>query len=587
LGTVLSDKFIFGYNKTMIELIREQINSVLRKKGIFSAKGGSASGGNISASDKSEFGHYSSNIAFKLAPSFKKTPLEVAEDLSKKLSNPSANSESIFTKIEVAGSGFINFWLKPELFQKEIGVILKDKNKYGRNNNLKGQKTIVEYTDPNPFKEFHIGHLMSNSIGEALSRIVEWNGAKVKRACYQGDVGMHVAKAIWGIKRLNIEKIESVKDLAKAYTHGARAYESNDSSKQEINEINKKVYERSDKEINKIYDIGRKLSLEHFEEIYKKLGTKFDYYFFESETGEHGKKIVEDNLENGLFESSDGAIVFKGEKHDLHTRVFINSKGIPTYEAKELGLAQIKHKKYSYDKSIVVTANEVNDYFRVVFKAMEVVSPKLAEKTEHLSHGMLRLPTGKMSSRTGDVIRAESLLDEVEKLVATKIKDQCLSAKEEEEIKEIVSVGALKYSILKQAIGGNIIFDINKSISFEGNSGPYLQYAYVRAKSILEKAKQEEIKPLLKLMPKEISEVEQMLCRFPKIIERAGEEYAPHYLVTYLIELARIFNAYYAKVKIVNSADMYSPYKVALTSAFMQVMKNGLEILGIKVPERM
>lgn len=576
----------------------------------------------VSASERFGFGHYSSNVAFKVAQIQKKSPLEVANELVEKLN---ATSDKCFEKVEAAVPGFINFWLKPEIFQKELAVILKQKDGYGKNNNLKGQKTIVEYTDPNPFKEFHIGHLMSNSIGEALSRIFEWNGAKVKRACYQGDVGMHVAKAIWGIQKMSLKKIDSVAKLAEAYALGAKNYELG--AKDEINTINKQIYERSEKETNKIYDTGRKLSLKYFETIYKKLGTKFDYYFFESETGKLGEKLVEDGLKTGVFEKGEGgAVVFKGEKYGLHTRVFINSEGLPTYEAKELGLAEMKYKKYSYDKSIVITGNEVNDYFKVLLKAMELTLPKLAEKTTHLSHGMMRLPTGKMSSRTGDVITAESLIGEVEKLVDAKInpvrnsspigpsgalsagvisnwvKSKKLTENEKKEIKDVVSIGAIKYSILRQAIGGDIIFDLEKSISFEGDSGPYLQYAYTRAKSVLEKAKNvpiskelsildriigKKVKPSLKLAPSEVSELETMLCRFSEVVERAGKEQAPHYIATYLIELARVFNAYYAKFKIVDAKDEYSPYKVALTSAFTQVMKNGLEILGIKVPERM
>ncbi|MBI4992355.1 MAG: arginine--tRNA ligase [Candidatus Harrisonbacteria bacterium] len=538
----------------------------------------------ISASEKEEFGHYSTNVAFKLAPLLKKPPFEIAKEIA---SSVKRQASSKFVKVEAVAPGFVNFWLKPKLFQKELAVILKNKNKYGRNNNLKGQKTIIEYTDPNPFKEFHIGHLMSNSIGEALSRIIEWNGAKVKRACYQGDVGMHVAKAVWGIDHLGFKKIDSMADLAKAYAAGSRVYESDERVKKEINEINKKIYDRNDKNINKIYDSGKALSLDHFENIYRRLGTKFNYYFFESETGKFGKKIVEKGLKRGVFEKSQGATVFKGEKYGLHTRVFINSEGLPTYEAKELGLAELKYKKYSYDKSIVITGNEVNDYFKVLLKVMEIMFPKLAERTTHLSHGMLRSPSGKMSSRTGDVITAESLIEDVQWLVRKKIKDRELSNEEKKEIEEAVSIAAIKYSILKQAVGGDIIFDFEKSISFEGDSGPYLQYAYTRANSVLTKAKEEGVRPSLKLLPAEVSEVERMLCRFPEILERAGKEYAPNYMVFYLTELARVFNSYYAKVKIVNPDDKYSPYKVALTEAFGVVLGSGLEILGMGKPKKM
>lgn len=577
----------------MIDFIRNEIKKNITEE----------IGVDVSASERQGFGHYSSNVAFKLSKMRGQSPLEVAKDLADKLK---AVPDSGLEKVEAVAPGFINFWLKPEIFQKELAVILKEKGDYGRNNNLKGQKIIVEYTDANPFKEFHIGHLMSNSIGESLARIMEWNGARVKRACYQGDVGMHVAKAVWGW--LLAEKNgflpdhpfeewtlqEKVNFLGQCYKKGAFHFDLGENEAREIAEINKKIYEGKDKAVMEAYKKGRQTSLEYFELIYKKLGTKFDYYFYESETEKDGKKIVEANMADGkdkkgkgIFEKSIGAVVFKGENYGLHTRVFINSEGIPTYEAKELGLAQIKYKKYNYDHSIIVTGNEVNDYFKVLLKVMEIIFPELAPKTKHLSHGMLRLPTGKMSSRTGDVITTEWLIGEVEKLVDKKMENQNFDQKTKQEIKEIVSVGAVKYSILRQAIGGDIIFDFAKSISFEGDSGPYLQYAYTRAKSVLEKAGNEKVKPSLKTVSLEISEVESMLCRFPEVVDRIGKEYAPHYLATYLIELARVYNAYYAKVKIVDANDQYSPYKVALTSAVMQVMKNGLEILGIKVPEKM
>ena len=224
---------------------------------------------------------------------------------------------------------------------------------------------------------------------------------------------------------------------------------------------------------------------------------------------------------------------------DFHTRVFINSEGLPTYEAKDLGLAEIKYKKYTYDKSVVVTGNEDNEYFKVMLCAMGQINPKLAEKTKHIGHGMLRLPEGKMSSRTGKVITGESLIEKVEELVKEKIKDRELSEKEKNEIIESVAIGAIRYSILKQSIGSDIIYDFDKSISFEGDSGPYLQYSYTRAESVLRKAKAEKIKPSFKKVPKEITQLEKSMNYFPEIVLQAQENYEPHFLVLYLTELSR------------------------------------------------
>jgi arginyl-tRNA synthetase len=542
-------------------------------------------------------GDYSTNIAMVLAKQVSQNPRELAEKIVAEINERKPKEVS---KIEVAGPGFINFYLSGEFFVLQSKEILKEGENFGLNKKLKGEKTVVEYTDPNPFKEFHIGHLMSNAIGEAIARTVEANGAKVKRACYQGDVGLHVAKAIYGITVLqpNINKLFSDKNftassLGEAYAYGAGAYEDDIGAKKEILKINKNIYDGSDPLANKIYNWGRKISLKYFEEIYKILGTKFDEYFFESETGPFGKKIVEKNI-GKVFQKSEGAVIFKGEDYGLHTRVFINKEGLPTYEAKELGLSKIKYDRTKYDKSIIITGNEVNEYFKVLLKAMGMIFPELASKTFHISHGMLRLPEGKMSSRTGKVITAIYLLDTIKEKITEKMSDRGMSKKEKDEVAQKVAVGALKYSILKQVNGKDIIFDFDKSISFEGDSGPYLQYSYARAKSILRKAANESIRPQVKSQKSkvesntaEVTILEKLLYRFPEVVARAGEEYSPHHIATYLIELSSSFNNFYGKGKIVDKTDIESPYKVALTEAFSVVLKNGLNMLGIQAPEKM
>ena len=567
-------------------------------KKIISALGGPASGWEKALGEKSlsfsvevpedkKHGDYSTNVALVLAKKLNKSPREVAELIKEKI-----GKNKLFAKIEIAGPGFINFFIADKVFVDNLKEIGKD---YGRGTELKNKKVIIDYTDPNILKEFHVGHLMSNAVGESLSRIFEFQGAKVKRVCYQSDVGISVAKAVWGIlqSKNNFPKdsaplSERIKFLADAYVHGSQKYETDEAAKKEIVELNKKIFEKSEEEVNKFYEKGKKWSLEHFDELYKKLGTKFDYFIFESQVADLGKGIVEKGLKDGIFEKGDnGAIIFKGEKYELHTRVFINSEGLPTYEAKDLGLAQTKYKKYAYDKSVIVTGNEVNDYFKVMLCAMSRVAPKLAEKTKHIGHGMLRLPEGKMSSRTGKVITGESLIEKVEELVSQKIKDRELSEKERKEITEKVGIGAIKYSILKQSIGSDIVYDFDKSISFEGDSGPYLQYSYTRAKSVLRKAKEEKIKPSFRKVPSEVAQLEKLMSYFAEAVLQTGENYEPHVLVLYLTELAGTFNSYYAQNKIVDKNDEFSPYKVAVTNAFTQIMKNGLWLLGIETLEKM
>lgn len=530
------------------------------------------------------FGDYSSNVALAYAKELKMNPRELAEKIASEIGTQKIKE---IEKVEVAGAGFINFFLSKEFFAESTGEVIKAGENFGANKSLGGKKIMIEYTDPNPFKEFHIGHLMSNTIGESISRIIEFHGAEVKRACYQGDVGLHVAKAIYGAMKNGEPK--SAEEWGSAYAKGSAAYEDDLNTKKEIEELNKKIYDRSDVKINSLYDSGRQISLEAFEKMYKRLGTHFDYYFFESEMAKSGLETVNNFLEKGVFEKSDGAVVFKGEKYNpsLHTRVYITSQGLPTYEAKELGLHIVKAKTYLSDISVVITANEQDGVFAVGLEAFRQIDPKLAEKVKHISHGLLKLPTGKMSSRKGNILTAEELIADVEKLVEEKIKDRNYDKVIQKEIIEKVSIGAIKYSILKHTVGGDIIYDFEKSISFDGDSGPYLQYSYARAKSVLEKAESEEIKVSVgKVMPETV-ELEKLLYRFHGIVERAGKEYSPHYIASYLIELAGSFNSFYAKHKIVDKDDETSPYKIALTASFATTMKNGLNLLGIKVPERM
>lgn len=461
-------------------------------------------------------------------------------------------------RIEFVKPRFINIYLSKDFFKKSLGEIIEKGGSFGRGEHAKGFKVMVEHTALNPFKQFHIGHMMPNVIGSTISRIFEWNGAEVKQVNYQGDKGMHVAEAVWAVLNGKAE----LEPIGNAYVVGNKAYQEDGAAKKEIEEINKKLYDNSDSSVTKTYEEGRKKSLEYFENIYQKLGSKFDYYFFESETAPIGKEIVNENI-GKVFEESEGAVVFKGS----HTRVFINSKGIPTYEAKDLGNAKNKYDKYPYDLSVVVTGNEIKEYFHVVLEAMSKVLPELAQKTKHLSHGMLRLPTGKMSSRTGDVITAESLIEQV---------------KERVKGDERVAIGAIKYMILRQSIGGDIVFDIEKSVSTEGDSGVYLQYAYARAGSVLEKTGNLGILSYPTTDNQQPTTIERLLYRFPEIVKRAGKDYAPNYITTYLTELAGSFNSFYAQEQILGD-----DYRLAITSAFRTVMGNGLNLLGIPAPEKM
>jgi arginyl-tRNA synthetase len=539
-----------------------------------------------------KLGDFSTNVAFILAKAQKRNPIELGQELVVQLSADPEFQEK-FEKIEFARPGFINFFIKKSFLQKQLVELAADES-LGSLKIWKGKKILVEFTDPNPFKQFHIGHLMTNAIGESIARLCEAAGAEVLRLNYQGDVGIHVACSIWGMKKLQDKmpsELASLKEkvafLGQAYVAGAGIYKEEGEAKAEINEINKKVYEKSDAEINELYRVGRQWSLDYFETMYTRLGTKFSNYFFESEVAQDGLDIVKSHPD--IFVESQGAVIFPGEKYGLHSRVFISTAGMPTYEAKELGLNKKKFDLYHPDISLIVTANEINDYFRVLLKAMELVVPQAASVTRHIGHGLLRLTTGKMSSRTGDVITAESLIDQMRLLVEEKLKDRGdLSSEEKEKTKEGVALAAIKYSILKQEIGGDIIFDSDRSIAFHGDSGPYLQYTYARLNNILSKIDYsfDQVKIDTLVAPEEI-DLMRHLGGFSEVISDAATTYSPNKIATYSYDLATIASRFYESVRILEDENKgRQQARLLLVQTTTQVLQKGLALLGIKTLER-
>jgi len=528
-----------------------------------------------------ELGHgdIATNVALVLAKQEGKNPRALAEEIVAALA-----SSDVIESIDIAGPGFINFTLTREFFRKSIEEVLQQGEKWGANSSLNDTNVLIEHTQPNPFKPFHIGHLMSNTIGESISRLYEFSGANVRRANYQGDVGLHVAKCLWGLRKTGGDA-SAIEDLAHAYVTGNSAYEDDEQARAEIVEFNKMVYETAS-DIADDYQTGRKISLEHFEELYKLLGTKFDFYFFESQTAGPGRALVKEGLAREIFEESEGAVVFKGEEHGLHTRVFLTKDGLPTYEAKELGLIELKGEKWPFDLSITTTAVEQQEYFKVVYKVASLLLPEISERLEHVSHGMMLLSSGKMSSRKGNVVTGESLLTDMLLRAREKVAERDLVEDEKGDIAEAVAVAAIKFSVLKQRAGKNITFDPEESLSFEGDSGPYLQYAHTRAVSVLRKAEVEKYVPSAELAPQGTTQLEQLLYRFPSVVERAQKEREPHHVTTYLLELASAWNSWYAAEKIIEDAPTTS-YKLAIAKAFAQTMHNGLYLLGIRAPERM
>jgi arginyl-tRNA synthetase len=522
---------------------------------------------------------FATNAALAAAKALGKNPQEVAKAISERLVEEGI---PFVETVSVAGPGFINISLTSKFFADAVARACTEGEEWGKNALREGERIMVEHTQPNPFKPFHIGHLMSNTIGESIVRLMRFCGATVLSVNYQGDVGLHIAKAMWGLMKEG-KDASDVSEIGSAYVAGNNAYEEDEEAKKEIVALNKKIYAR-DPAILPLYMQGREVSLAHFEELYKLLGTKFDHYFFESETAAPGRSLVEEGKGKGVFEESDGAVIFKGEKAGLHTRVFITKEGLPTYETKDLGLALMKRDYAPFDLSITTTAVEQKEYFKVVFEALALMRPETRGKYINITHGMMQIDSGKMSSRKGNIVTGESLLHDMEAAAWERIRDS--EASDKEQVASQVAVASIKYGVLKQSLGRNIIFNKEQWLSLEGDSGPYLQYAQVRAASILRKAAAEEVEADASGVHDGIVLLERLLIRFPEVVEHAAGEYEPHHVAQYLTELSGAFNGWYAGGKVLDGTEK-APYKLALVEAVGNTLKNGLYLLGIEAPQEM
>ncbi|MDP3998904.1 MAG: arginine--tRNA ligase [bacterium] len=583
-------------------------------------------------------GDYSTNVVLILWGKRKKEEWESEGfknplDLAKKIADCyKSERPSYLEKIEVAPPGFINFWLAQDFLVDQVDQILREKDKFGHSTLKKRQKVMVEFAHPNPLKAFHIGHLRNITLGESIVRLLQAWGYDVVRANYQGDVGMHIAKAIYALLHVaplkdDVLKVKSVPKrvefLGKAYTVGSLAFEEDEGAQEAIKDINYLVYASAEKfqknkvvksgstdylkfvhgrpeEVERVFELWKKTrqwSLDYFETIYKRVYSHFDRYYFESECLAC-VDLIKEAIEKRILEKHDGAVIFNGKKYDLDTRVFINSLGLPTYEAKELALAEKEFSEFgNLTRVIHVVGPEQSSFFKVTFKVEELLKPdRYKGKQYHLSYGWVRLKQGKMSSRTGNVVLGEWVLDETKREIKNQFPEMS------EETAEMVAVGAVKYSMLKVSTTSEIAFSLEESISLEGNSGPYLQYAYVRTQSILAKLKTTVegktsrrrpktpdkflIPSNFIINPEELSLL-RTIYKFPEVAKGAAAGYAPNLICSYLFDLAQKFNLFYQKHPVLKAEGELRGFRLSLTVAAGQVIKNGLDLLGISVPEKM
>jgi len=518
-----------------------------------------------------QFGDYATNIALQLAGKLGKKPRDIAEEIAAKL-----RESGEFSDVSIAGPGFINVRLNDEaLFEIAARVPVQ-----GRTGNM----IVIETNNPNPFKPMHIGHAFNAILADTIANLIESSGAQTHRVSYHGDVGAHVGRSMYAILKHidgNAQALEEIAPhdrnafMGTMYAEGAAAYKGDEDAKKRIDELAAQSFMRENSLYAAVYDILMRWSFDQIDTNVARLGNKpVERRFLESEADVRGVETVREHVPD-VFQESNGALIFKGSEHGAFDNVFVASNGQGLYAARDLGLMQLKDEAYHADKSYIVTAEEQRDYFKGVIAAAELALPHLSGVTTNISTGTVKLSTGKMSSRTGDVVTIEWLFDRVREAIAER---------GGEPTDEVIA-GALRYQFLKVKIGGDVIFDVNESVSLQGNSGPYLQYAHARACSVLKKAGTVQID--VNNTSLELGERALLVKvgEYAEMADRAMNELLPHHICTYLYELAQEFNRFYEHNKVLG--DPRETVRLTLVKAYRDTLARGLAQLGIAAPESM
>jgi arginyl-tRNA synthetase len=566
----------------MKELIAKLLKKALAEKGIEIKEKEIESFLEIPPS--SELGDYSFPC-FSLKEKLKENPSKISLEIRNAISH-----SEIIDYVESNGP-YVNFFLKKEKIAEDlIKEILVKKSKFGSTSSSNPKKTMIEFSQANTHKAFHVGHIRGTSLGESLARILEFSGEKVIRANYQGDSGMHVAKWIWCYKKYHhkekLKKDESW--VASIYVDAVKKLSQNEKLQEEVDIINKQLSERTDKSLNALWEKTRKLSLDSFGKIYEELNTKFDIYFFESKLEKEGKDIVEKLLKNKIAEISDGAVIVDLKKYNLNVWVLLRKDRTVLYSAKDLALAENKFKKFKLNKSIYVIGAAQSLHIQQLFKTLELMNFSKVKNCEFVPFSEVRLPTGKMSSRTGDNILYSNFIKEMTSYSAKEIKKRfpSISKAELEKRSLSISIAAIKYSMLKQNTNKVITFNKEEALNFEGDSGPYILYSYARASSILKKAgKSKRRFEIEKKLEKPEFELIKKLLQFKDVVSNAYNSMNPSVIANYSYQLAQIFNEFYHSCPVISSDN--ESFRLSLVDSFRWILKNSLYLLGIETIEEM
>ena len=581
----------------IVDKIINQIRKVLKKK--FNLKNFEVLDFSLIQPRDSKIGDFALPC-FKLAKIIKKHPQEVAGILAQWI-EPSEEIE----KIE-AVNGYLNFFVNKILFAEiTIKKILKEKNDYGRGNLAqtfaykKWKKKILEFSSPNTNKPQHLGHLRNNVLGEALANILKNQKFEVIKTNLINDRGIHICKSMlayrkWG--RGETPKSSCMKGdyfVGKYYVLFEQKAKKNPKLLKEAQEMLRK-WEACDKETRKLWQKMNKWVEKGFNGTYKKLGITFDRWDYESKVYQRGKQEVLKALKKGIFyKTKDGAIEINLDEYNLGKKVLIRADGTTIYIVQDIGVAKLRYEREKFDHCIYITGFEQEYHFKVLFKILKLFGFPWADKLGHLPYGMVFLPEGKMKSREGETVEVDVIIKEIEELAQKEIlrREPKIPKLELEKRSSKIALGSLKFFLLKFTPKQEVHFDPKKEISFEGATGPYLQYTYARIKSILRKASAQKLKTKLdfsSFRTEEENELINLLYRFNFDLVLAASNYKPAYVCEYLLELASLFNKFYQKAPVLKAeTSELRKARLFLIEAVSIVIKNGLKILGIETLEEM
>ena len=518
---------------------------------------------------------------FALSKQFPASPQEIAEDLGSKIKS------KYFSKVDVIGP-YVNFHVDWNQFTKTF--LGKIDSKYGKTNYGKKQKVMIEFSNANTNKPLHIGHARNCVLGSSLANIMTAAGFNVIKTDYTGDIGLHIAKTIyaydhWAKKKKPSEKPDHY--IGDLYVMFSQKMEKDPELEEKAREV-LRLWEDGDKKTRETWKKLNKWAVEGQQETFKRYGIKFDVRFSESQFDKSGKEFVNKLLKQGdAFKGDEGQIVANLEKYGIPNMVLLRSDGTSLYVTKEFALIDTKFKKYNPSQSINVVAREHELYFQQVFKLMELLKHKAGGKSHHLSYGLVMLPEGKMSGRKGEAIYIDNLIDDI-KADVLKLIIKKFPKKKAEEVAEKVALSAIKYSLIKMSPERNVMFNKKEITRYEGDTGPYLQYTYARASSILSKAGTKKGKTDVSLLtdPREITII-KLLAKYPSIVDKAARELRPHYIANYLYTLAENFNNFYQNVPVLKGEEKLKLARLKLIQATKTTIGNGLGLLGISSLEKM